>query len=138
MLELQLDRGGYKERHGSTRTIRIRSSDGNASFSSTQDRTVLMNYNDYYARQAGGALPYFAGAQYQRGHGLGSLFSGLLPSAMPLIKRGAVALGKGALKTGVRIAGDVLSGQNIKTAAKRRVTDAVLSGLRAPPGKRIK
>ena len=89
-----------------------------------------MNYNDYYARQAGGALPYFAGAQYLRGHGLGSLFSGLLRSAMPLIKRGAVALGKGALKTGVRIAGDVLSGQNIKTAAKRRVTDALLTGLR--------
>ena len=96
-----------------------------------------MNYNDYYARQAGGALPYFAGAQYQRGHGLGSLFGSLLRSAMPLIKRGAVALGKGALKTGDRIAGDVLSGQNIKTAAKRRVTDAVLSGLRVPP-KRIK
>ena len=92
-----------------------------------------MNYNDYYVRQAGGALPYFAGAQYQRGHGLGSLFGSLLRSAMPLIKRGAVALGKGALKTGVRIAGDVLSGQNIKTAAKRRVTDAVLN-----PGKRIK
>ena len=97
-----------------------------------------MNYNDYYARQAGGALPYFAGAQYQRGHGLGSLFGGLLRSAMPLIKRGAVALGKGALKTGVRIAGDVLSGQNIKTAAKQRVTDAVLSSIRSPPGKRIK
>ena len=97
-----------------------------------------MNYNDYYARQAGGALPYFAGAQYQRGHGLGSLFGSLLRSAMPLIKRGAVALGKGALKTGVRIAGGVLSGQNIKTAAKRRVTDALLSGLRVPPGKRIK
>ena len=92
-----------------------------------------MNYNDYYARQAGGALPYFAGAQYQRGHGLGSLFGSLLRSAMPLIKRGAVALGKGALKTGVRIAGDVLSGQNIKTAAKRRVTDAVISSIRAPP-----
>ena len=42
-----------------------------------------MNYNDYYARQAGGALPYFAGAQYQRGHGLGSLFGSLLRSAMP-------------------------------------------------------
>ena len=97
-----------------------------------------MNYNDYYARQAGGSLPYFAGAQYQRGHGLGSLFGGLLRSVMPLLKRGAVALGRGALKTGVRIADDVLSGQNIKTAAKRRVTDAVLSGLRAPPGKRIK
>ena len=133
MLELQLDRGGYKERHGSTRAIRIRQSDGDASFSSTQARTVLMNYNDYYARQAGGALPYFAGAQYQRGHGLGSMFGSLLRSAMPLIKRGAVALGKGALRTGVRIAGDVLSGQNIKTAAKRRVTDAVLSSIRPPP-----
>ena len=78
-----------------------------------------MNYNDYYARQAGGALPYFAGAQYQRGHGLGgSLFSGLLRNAMPLIKRGAVALGKGGLKTGVRIAGDVLSGQNIKKGSQ--------------------
>ena len=97
-----------------------------------------MNYNDYYARQAAGSLPYFAGAQYQRGHGLGSLFGGLLRSVMQLLKRGAVALGRGALKTGVRIADDVLSGQNIKTAAKRRVTDAVLSGLRAPPGKRIK
>ena len=96
-----------------------------------------MNYNDYYARQAGGALPYFAGAQYQRGHGLGSLFGSLLRSTMPIIKRGAVALGRGALKTGVRIAGDVLSGQNIKTAAKRRVTDAIGS-IRAPPGKRIK
>ena len=96
-----------------------------------------MNYNDYYARQAGGALPYFAGAQYQRSHGLGSLFGGLLRSVMPLVKRGALALGKGALKTGVRIAGDVLSGQNIKTAAKRRVTGAVLSGLRVPV-KRIK
>ena len=77
-----------------------------------------MNYNEYYARQAGGALPYFAGAQYQRGHGLGSLFGGLLRSAMPLIKRGAVALGRGALKTGVRIADDVMSGQSIKRQPK--------------------
>ena len=103
-----------------------------------------MNYNDYYARQGGGALPYFAGAQYQRGHGLGSLFGGLLRNAMPRIKIGAVTLGKGALKTGVRIAGDVLSGQNIKTAAKRRITDAdrsMLRGLEIPgvrPRKRIK
>ena len=78
-----------------------------------------MNYNDYYARQAGGALPYFAGAQYQRGHGLGSLFGGLLRSAMPLIKRGALALGKGALKTGVRIAGDVLSATRHRRRAER-------------------
>ena len=54
---------------------------------------------------------------------------------MPLIKRGAVALGKGALKTGVRIADDVMSGQSIKRATKRRVTDAgrnLMRGLLAP------
>ena len=76
--------------------------------------------------------------------GLGSLFGGMLPSAMPLIERGAVALGRGGLKTGVRIAGEVLSGQNIKRAAKRRVTDAgktmprglVIHGVR--PHKRVK
>ena len=28
-----------------------------------------MNYNDYNARQSGGALPYFAGARYHRCHG---------------------------------------------------------------------
>ena len=76
-----------------------------------------MNYNDYYARQVGGALPYFTGARVQRGHGFGSLFSGLLRSVAPLIKRGAVALGKRALTTGAQIAGDVVAGQNIKMSA---------------------
>ena len=69
-----------------------------------------MNYDDYYAQQVGGALPYFAGARVQRGHGFGSLFAGLLRSVAPLIKRGALALGNRALKTGAQIAGDVLSG----------------------------
>ena len=31
-----------------------------------------MNYDDYYARQVGGALPYFTGARVQKGHGFGS------------------------------------------------------------------
>ena len=40
---------------------------------------------------------------------------------MPLTKRGAVALGKGALKTGVRIADDVMSGQSIKKKSRMLV-----------------
>ena len=79
-----------------------------------------MNYDDYYAQQVGGALPYFTGSRFQRGHGFGSLFGGLLRTVAPLIKRGALALGNRALKTGAQIAGDVLSGENIRTAAKRR------------------
>ena len=103
-----------------------------------------MNYDDYYARQVGGALPYFTGARVQRGHGFGSLFSGLLRSVAPLIKRGALALGKRVLTTGAQIAGDVVAGQNVKKAAKRRATAAgrdMMQSLPAtppPPGKRVK
>ena len=83
--------------------------------------------------------PNIVGARVQRGHGLGSLFGDLIWSIMPLIKRGTMTLGKRALSTGVRIADDVISGQNIKTAAKRRVTDAgkdLLGGLLATPNVR--
>ena len=87
-------------------------------------------------------MPYFAGARVQRGHGFGSLFGGLLRSVAPLIKRGALALGNRALKTGAQIAGDILSGENIRTAAKRRTKtagrDLLQSLLATPPGKRVK
>ena len=69
---------------------------------------------------------------------------GLLRSVAPLIKRGALALGNRALKTGAQIAGDILSGENIRTAAKRRTKTAgrdLLQSLLAtpsPPGKRVK
>ena len=102
-----------------------------------------MNYNDYYTRQVRGALPYFVGARVQRGHGLGSLFGGLLRSVAPLIRRGAIALGKRALRTGMQITDDVVSGQNVKQAAKRRATDAgkdlvrsLLASTGPPPRKR--
>ena len=103
-----------------------------------------MNYDDYYAQQVGGGQPYFAGARVQRGHGFGSLFGGLLRTVVPLIKRGALALGNRILKTGEKIAGDVLSGQNIRTAAKRRTKtvgrDLQQSLLAIPssPSKRVK
>ena len=101
-----------------------------------------MNYNDYYTRQVGGAPPYFVGAKVQRGQRLGSLLGGLLRSVAPLIIRGAVAVGKRALRTGMQIADDVMTGHNIKQAAKRRVADAGKDLLRSlattarPPGVR--
>ena len=82
-----------------------------------------MNYNDYYGRQAGGALPFFV-ARMQLGQRLGSLFGGLLRSAMPLFKRRTVVLRMRALKTAMHIAEDVMSGQNIKQVANRRAMDA--------------
>ena len=76
-------------------------------------------------------------ALVSRGHGFGNLFSGLLRTVAPLIRRGAVALGKRALTTGAQIAGDVVAGKNVKKAAKRRAAAAgrnlMQSLLNTPP-----
>ena len=86
-----------------------------------------MNYDDYYARKVGGALPYFTGARVQRGHGFGSLFSGLLRSVAPaLIRRGVVALGKRALTTGAQIVSDVVACQKFRTSIWRQNEEQLL------------
>ena len=81
-------------------------------------------YEQYYTSQAGSGLPGFQGLQYQRGHGLGSLFRGLGVAA-PLLKKGAIALGKSlgqkALKAGVELAQDYL-GDNKRKATKESVS----------------
>lgn len=81
-------------------------------------------YDEYYLNQAGNGLPVFIGTKVQRGHGIGNLLSGLFRAATPLLKKGAMALGKHALRTGMQIAGDVIEGQNIKQAAKRHFKEA--------------
>ena len=73
--------------------------------------------------QYGGRLPAFHGVRIQRGYGLGSLFGSLARAAMPLLKQGAKTIGKAAVRTGFNIAKDVLSGQNVKTAAKNRARE---------------
>ena len=67
------------------------------------------HYNDYYAHQAGRALPGFAGAPTQYGSGLGGVFRSLFRFAMPLL-RGGFNLAKPHLKTAAKnIAGDVVT-----------------------------
>ena len=103
-------------------------------------------FDRYYLDQAGSGNNVFAGSRTQRGHGLGSIFSGLFKAAAPLLKRGAKALGTQALKTGMEIAGDVIDGKNIKTAALSRARNAgselrnrALDNVReGPPGRRRK
>ena len=60
-------------------------------------------YEQYYldqAKQKGGNLPAFRGAQSQRGYGLGSIFRGLFRWAVPHLRQGAKVLGKKAIQTG--------------------------------------
>jgi len=82
-------------------------------------------FTDYYVNQAGGALPVFQGSRGQRGHGFGSVLSGLFRSAVPMLKR----IGKQALTTGAYIASDMLGGKKFGEAAKTRVSQGINSFL---------
>ncbi|MED5363038.1 MAG: hypothetical protein VX790_02535, partial [Bacteroidota bacterium] len=62
--------------------------------------------------QYGGNLPAFHGVRVQRGYGLGGLLKGLFRAAVPLFKQGAKTVGRTALKTGAKVAKDVLQGQD--------------------------
>jgi hypothetical protein len=82
-------------------------------------------YEKYYIGQSGNGVPVYSGSRGQRGHGLGSMLSGLFRSAVPLIRRGLAKFGRHALKTGLEIANDVADGQSVKDAAKRRVGEGI-------------
>ena len=65
-------------------------------------------YEKYYINQSGTGLTVFSGSRGQRGHGIGSMLSGFFKNSLPFIKRGLVAFGKQAARTGLDIAHDVL------------------------------
>jgi hypothetical protein len=73
----------------------------------------------------GGIPVVFRGPYSQQGHGLGSFFSGLFRMAAPLILKGAKAIGKQALKSGVQVIGDVATGHNFKQSTKRRMEEGI-------------
>ena len=61
----------------------------------------------------------------QKGYGLGALFRSVAQTVMPLVKRGAKALGNIALNTGANFASAILAGKNAKQAAKARALEGV-------------
>ena len=105
-------------------------------------------WEDYYYAQAfpeesslqrGGNVPFYRGPVLQRGYGLGSIFKSVARSVMPSLKE----IGKSALTTGLEVLQDVPKGENIKTAAKKRLKESSLAFLddtvsRIAPRKSIK
>lgn len=79
---------------------------------------------DHYTSQIGNGLPYYQGISYQKGYGLGGIFRRLFRSAFPFIVKGTKAIGKEALRTGTRVASDVLSGQDFKESVKSRTKES--------------
>lgn len=89
-------------------------------------------YCDFYLKQAGGSMGYFAGSPHTHGAGLGGIFSSLARTITPFIKTvaksGLKSAKRHAVKSGLAFANDVLSGRSLKESAKRRGTQA-LKGL---------
>jgi hypothetical protein len=81
-------------------------------------------YGEYYRAQAGGEIPVYAGRSTMGGKGLGGIFKGALRIAAPLLKRVGANLGKRALKTGSRVVGDALRGENVGRSLKRRLGES--------------
>lgn len=88
-------------------------------------------YENYYALQAGSGLPIFVGG-VQRGHGIGSILSGLVRSAAPVLKNIGKKVGGKLLRTGLGVASDMLDGQSFKDSARKRVSGAIKEHLASP------
>ena len=74
-------------------------------------------------------LAYHYGHPYQRGQGLGNLFSGFLKRLIPLSRtffksKPGKILKDVALNTASHFAQDVLSGKNVKSSAKENLSEA--------------
>ena len=68
-------------------------------------------YLNYYDNQIGGGVKhFFAGSCNQRGRGVGSWLGGLFRGILPYLKRGAKAVGKEALRTGMHVWEDITEG----------------------------
>ena len=52
------------------------------------------DYENYYVTQVGKGMPYYSGRQFQRGYGLGGLFSSIGRAVLPMIKSGIKTVGK--------------------------------------------
>ena len=86
------------------------------------------SYKKYYLDQVGHGQ-YFSGAAFQRGYSLGNIAASLGKALLPLVKSGAEAIEKQALKSGVAFASDVLAGKNVKQAVLQRIKQARLTLL---------
>lgn len=116
----------------------------------TPYRSTARLYEDYYCNQVGNGLPVFIGGRNYTGHGIGNLLGGIGRAIVPLLRSGGKALLKEGARTGIRVARDVLSGQNIESSLKQRANQAgkrlfqqavghvMGEPSREPPRKRIK
>lgn len=81
----------------------------------------------YYMNQAGSGMgDFYSGPIYQRGYGIGSFLGGLFRTALPLLRRGGVAVTKELLNSGANFINDVENHNiNPRTAFNNRANETV-------------
>lgn len=92
------------------------------------------DYQRFFLSQRGNGMTFYRGG-HQKGHGLGSLFKSFGRAILPMVSKGAKALGKQALQTGAMVAKDVLSGNSFKdsiTARSKEAGSALLDEVLSP------
>ncbi len=85
-------------------------------------------YEDYYMNQtgAGGGMPVFVGARFQKGHGLGSILSGLFRRVLPFLRANGRNFANNLIDTGVNVARDVFdNGKKLGDSLKERVPEGI-------------
>ena len=87
----------------------------------------MVRFDEFFDVQIGGGGfgRVYIGAPQQRGHGgIGSFLAGALRRVLPLLTRGAKAVGKEALRTGMNIMSDVAARNTpIRESFSRRVRE---------------
>ena len=87
----------------------------------------------YIVTMRGQGMPVFAGASYQRGHGVGRVMKNLMRHATPLLKKA----GKRALKAGVStIINDIAKTKGKKKQPQRKTSTRVRKTTIKKPRKR--
>ena len=85
-------------------------------------------YDEFFSSQVGGGYGVgriFIGAPYQRGHGgIGSFLAGALRRVLPLLSRGAKAVGKEAVHAGMNIISDLANQTPIKESFRYRMRES--------------
>lgn len=82
---------------------------------------MVDGFEQYYLRQASGAgIPVFRGIHIQRGSGIGNVLNAAFRMLIPSFKAAGKAVLREGVSTGANILSDVISGQSLKSSAKRR------------------
>ena len=87
-------------------------------------------YEDYYVKQSGGAMPVFVGTKRQRGHGIGSMLSGVQKRNVAVSERKRRFVSWKRAEDGRSSVGRCGTGKVVERYGKKRIPEAIKAAAR--------